>query len=610
MNNNENNLQPTPTPINQPEVTTKPKSSKVPIIIIIIVLLVAIGCGIWFITKGQKNESGDTTTTTTNKPVNKDYKLVKLGDFNHTITQILDIYDYNGYTVFDTFNRLGSQSYSVYKDNKLIKSFDEDNYGSIHESNEVRYFAVYDDKDEYTYANIDLNTFEPSSIQYKEFEVINQNMIVVRKDKKYAIVDTNDKEIIKFGEYDAISASYYNIVNPVKYAFVYKNNKVGVVNEKGELVIPLQYDRKKEYDEMMGESYYSYGVVNNDYPGKILFIVNKGKQKVVLNESGKELFNYDGVIYLTKNYIYNALDKTIKKYDYEGKVLNTIDMKNRELISIGDEGNIVYKENKSFYLLDVNNKIKNLGNVYYNILEDPEDDSEYLDLWLSDTIRVIKENNKFKIIANKNDEVLGTYDNLRKVVVSNGDKSRAFFIVTNNNKSGLIDAITGSILIPLEYDLVPISSDEEADEEEEEEEEDETDYDDGMYSVFKKGNIYYGVDYNGEIRKIETEKDGAHDYMYFFSKAMLVDYNLYNYNLEKIYDKEASSWEEDNGLLMITSSNGEDKKQSDYETVVFDGDKLLKYENKDDAKLYMYAGYLNDKVYFITDKGIYYLTNK
>ena len=63
-------------------------------------------------------------------------------------------------------------------------------------------------------------------------------------------------------------------------------------------------------------------------------------------------------------------------------------------------------------------------------------------------------------------------------------------------------------------------------------------------------------------------------------------------------------------MLILQLFSGKNLNQSDHEAMVFLEDQILKYENKDDAKLQIYVGYLDGKAYFITDKGLYYLTNE
>lgn len=88
-------------------------------------------------------------------------------------------------------------------------------YGYIDKTGKVVIDTIYDDA----------NSFE-------------QGVAIIQKDNQYAVIDNAGKFIVPFGKYDKID-SYVNHIGLIE---VSHHQKVGLIDTKGKIITPIQYD--------------------------------------------------------------------------------------------------------------------------------------------------------------------------------------------------------------------------------------------------------------------------------------------------------------------------------------------------------------------------------
>ena len=210
------------------------------------------------------------------------------------------------------------------------------NYGSISQNNEI---------------------IQP--FQYSYIYVINTNLAYVDKNKKVGIFNKDGILTIPF-EYDAIHDTYYNrsafkssFPNVERVYIVEQNGKIGTIDDKNNIIIPIIYDGLSRWVEYGPEAHFvknngKYGIIS--YKGEIIIpieydyvglptngIINvrkNGKYGVISLEK-KEILPciYDYLIIDESRFYFGnkkqevkivALQKNIwKYYDINGKLIQS-----------------------------------------------------------------------------------------------------------------------------------------------------------------------------------------------------------------------------------------------------------------------------------------------
>ena len=97
-----------------------------------------------------------------------------------------------------------------------------------------------------------------------------------------------------------------------------------------------------------------------------------------------------------------------------------------------------------------------------------------------------------------------------------------------------------------------------------------------------------------------------------YKKIYITEKDIYNNNCEKINEKPIRNYKYLENKYLIAEINDEcsfgDEIKCNY--YIWDDNNLINYANNDDAKIYLYLGFANNKFFFKTDKGIYYIDMK
>ena len=541
------------------------------------------------------------------------YVLKKFSNYNHNITNINPTIEYNnGYYFLSGYNRLSSNSnyFTIIKDNEIVVDLNQD-VRSVEGTN-IYYSIgnVYADILEYKF--IDYSNDNLSTETYESLEDVQNEKFIAKKNGKYGIIDKYGKEILPF-EYVEIQNSYINgeyFEKSSKYLFVFGKDKVGIVDSStGKVIIPFEYDYiKSEYG---GQDYYPipgniYKIKENYY-----FILKKDNvyyvldinNKVILKSSDEITYNYSidklEIIHKKGNSItdvdYYSLDgnfiKNIKieeNWDYKNSgnnyILSESELEKSESFLIVQDVN----KKDTIYLLDKNLDIKKMENVYYDV--QPAEGSDIYRYYLNDEFYLLKKDNKFELYDFKTDKLLDSYmsayyirEYYRTVKVFN------LILCKEYDKSCAIMDLKKNFITDYEYEYI-------IDEE----------YSFTSYLRNKnKYRMYYDltteltcaddfdisklvIPYSGKIKNFFKSKDGF----------------LYSKNCTQVSEKKVrNSYILDNGYVVIEIDNGISDK---YDYYIYDNnDKLITYDNKDQVKPYLYLGYVNNSLFFLTDKGIY-----
>ena len=292
---------------------------------------------------------------------------------------------------------------------------------------------------------------------------------------KYAYLDKNQNFIIPFGVYD-----YADVFGLGRKAIVANKGKYGIINEYGELVLPLEYDFV-ERPSLWG-SFATFFVatksdtvllfdenVNLIPTADIAFYINQNASLIVTNRENKEgRIDYNGK--QTIPFLYDTLYKfnlpgyttpgyIAKKDGFYGSI-----SQNNEIIQPFKYSSIyIIKGNMAY--IDQNNKIgifNKDGSIMipfeYDAIHDTYYDQSVYKTYFPDTknIYIVEKEGKIGTIDDKNNVIIPIiYDGLSGWV----EYGPEAHFVKNNGKYGIISH-KGEIIIPIEYDYVGSPQDE------------------------------------------------------------------------------------------------------------------------------------------------------
>lgn len=199
---------------------------------------------------------------------------------------------------------------------------------------------IYKDEENYYYADEKEKIYTFTG--YKKIGEFKNGLAIaskeIDKERQYAIIDKNEKQIVKFGTYDDIDTTGND-----KYYQVKKDSLYGIIDEKGDIILPIEYDKISTYDQLD------------------IFYVEKDDKYYYLSENGKVICETE-----KKGYFNNSISYSLRinsSYDYLIKIDNNyynaktgdVIFKDRERINF--EYNILFENNKvSIY--DKNLKLK------------------------------------------------------------------------------------------------------------------------------------------------------------------------------------------------------------------------------------------------------------
>ncbi len=224
-------------------------------------------------------------------------------------------------------------------------------------------------------------------------------------------------------------------VETIKYFALYTNDKWGVINSKGEEIIPASYDEMVVIpDENKGIFIVTYDV---DY--------EKEEYKTkVLNEKGEEILtNYNNVEAVDN---YNSVDEVwyeedVLKYKKDNKY-GLIDFSGNEILPAEYDNISSIKGLERSILITKDNKVGVFNNISKDIIIEPKyNEIKALGKTYNDGYIVIDENNKAGIIGPDKKVILeNKYDDIANIFGNN------MYIVKNEEKITVIDKDENVIL--------------------------------------------------------------------------------------------------------------------------------------------------------------------
>lgn len=198
------------------------------------------------------------------------------------------------------FNALHDKNYVMYLNEDIIRlnykidrkednsinwhnSFPKyDRLISCHDEDYKRYYiAEFNDK----YGFVDENGFDITPVKYDYVCKFNFNLAKVEINSKWGVVDYNGNELVEC-KYDGIILPQYFISSENKPIIVRIDNKFGIINDKGQTLIPIKY----EYIEFFE---------NN------LLLITKNNKDMLFDFNGKNItkMEYDRINYFNKDLI-------------------------------------------------------------------------------------------------------------------------------------------------------------------------------------------------------------------------------------------------------------------------------------------------------------------
>ena len=551
------------------------------LLLILIIALCLVGCG-----KKEEEKKEE-------KKEEGPYRLVKYADGEQASTQVISIDMKDDYFYMTTYNRLnGLHELLIYRDGKLVLSQNVD----ARRVAPGRYYAFKDDH----HHLIDYDNIGISETEYEWMDPF-EGGIIVADDGKAGMIDFDGKVVIDL-DYDYLEYNSSVYQDKCAYLLALKGKNVGVINYKGEEVIPFEYGMTKTYNREYDYTNIDVGSIycKDDV---VRFILQKGGKEYLVDENNKVLLEGTDIYYYYGDHF--EVDGNI--YDVDGNKIEGITPK----INVVDHVNykdefLLVKPGKTndLEIYDENFK-KNeqvLENVYYAVQESP--DGDYNEYYVTNTIyfsKVDKKNIELRKI--KNNETVETYNKVEAIAIRSGveDDVKYYFLVCKDSKCGLLDE-NGKEILPLEY---------------------KSEVSDWFNSlILSKGNEYNVLSPDGihtfecsEGNKITGDIQFAGDGYYITIGLGKNSSFIYNSKCEKIIEESLRNKRLvfDGKLFIIElESKAETKNGIDTYEYVFFNDKgeQITPENKDDAKLTMYLGEVDGKAFFYADKGIYYLTNE
>lgn len=518
----------------------------------------------------------------------KTYSLKKLVDLDDKINNVEFLKSIDDYTVFGYHTKE--------KNNTVKKLLIIKNNNKIYESAENGINNIKDTSIFYTNNKI-INYKNPNAVA-NSYELVREhnNIFIVKKNGLYGLVDSEGKNISEI-TYDNIES--WNLSN---YLFAIKNNKVGIINIKGEIIVPIEYDIKEDEYEM---EYKDYGqIIKSD---KSYFILSKNNKNYVFNESKNIILDSNEKIYYDYNldYFYTIYGEKYSFYNTNGEYLKDVNINSawerNDVYHINSETKsnfIIFQDKKTIYELNKDLKLKSYDNIYF--IEEEGIDDNYNKYYFNNDIYIVKNNDKYELFSKNNDKLLGKYSTLKYISSSDykGEDNimNIFIACKNENECGILD-LTGKETTDFKYKYIP-----------------NLEYIRDGYGILQNNKENILISINDQIETVTCTNNNIDDsnIRAAYKKLYLTEKDIYNNKCEKINEKPIRNYKYLENKYLIAEINDEcsfgDETKCNY--YIWNDKNMINYDNNDNAKIYLYLGFANNKFFFKTDKGIYYIDMK
>lgn len=190
-------------------------------------------------------------------------------------------------------------------------------------------------------------------------------LIEVRKEQQQGIYDWNGKEVIPLGKYDLVQPHYYN---GKTFYMLYADNKIGLADENGKEILPVQYSIERNYQ-------YTNYLADDDFHLSSRFVPFSTKKAEESYETKIGLFDLEQkkvivepqeqrITLLNNRFIY--IRRSLENYRYELLLYDFIDHKTQKLPD--DVTDLGIMDDNHFLLLKLKNKLYRLTDVAGNLV--------------------------------------------------------------------------------------------------------------------------------------------------------------------------------------------------------------------------------------------------
>src|SRR5690606_16084017 len=190
-------------------------------------------------------------------------------------------------------------------------------------------------------------------------------LIEVRKEQQQGIYDWNGKEVIPLGKYDLVQPHYYN---GKTFYMLYADNKIGLADENGKEILPVQYSIERNYQ-------YTNYLADDDFHLSSRFVPFSTEKAEESYETKIGLFDLEQkkvivepqeqrITLLNNRFIY--IRRSLENYRYELLLYDFIDHKTQKLPD--DVTDLGIMDDNHFLLLKLKNKLYRLTDVAGNLI--------------------------------------------------------------------------------------------------------------------------------------------------------------------------------------------------------------------------------------------------
>ncbi len=527
----------------------------------------------------------------TDKTTRAHYKLERFAGYSHNITQAKMGYK-NGYYLLVGESRFNTNHFvTVFKDNEIVR---DESISVLNFSKNNSFYSWNQGKLKfYDYADENLSTEE-----YEELSYIKDDLFIAKQDGKSGVITKNGNVVLPF-EYGSINSSVMNIEfsnNRVgntdlreaivtDYLWASKNEKYGVINLKGEVIVPFEYD------------FHFTKIVEDE---KIVaFIFSKDSKNYVFQSNGKlVLESNDKIVYYLNKLVVVKENQNADFYSLDGAFIKSIQRDENWKTFFEDVNPDTFAANSQVfvipdktspsiaYLIDKDLNIKKIENLHYDSYDGMTTDYVY---YATDNFYVLEEDGKFNFYNFKTDKLVDSYAS------SYLYRDYAILFCKRNNQSCAI------------YDLEK----------------------DKFVTTFKYEYIPYHHTYFGDIGYLKSDNQYIlfMDYEHELTCDVDVDVsllaggisrgNIYKTSNNVLYDKNCQKISEDEIRNYYVLDNdyiiAEELNRfitinlTDYYTYqIFNSHhNMITYDNEDAVSIILYLGFVNNRLFFLTDNGIY-----
>lgn len=281
---------------------------------------------------------------------------------------------------------------------------------------------------QYRYLNRDLEVVVDFGYYKKAEPITEYGFAIVKKGDFYGVINSKNEIVVPF-EYSLIEHPRMPYQDFYDEFYIYKNGKVGILNEKAELIANVIYDSfERDYSEI-------------DDSKQVIFRAKKNNQYGIINKMGEitlpieyeeiGLFKGDNISMAKKNGLFGIIDSY-------GNVKLPFEYEN--ITSYEDWDYFILQKGKEYGVIDKQNLQEILPTEYQALEQCFYDENKF----------IVKKNGFYGIITRDKEVIIPIeYDEISNWVEYGPDEH---FIV-KNGKHGLISR-DGEIVIPPIYDKI------------------------------------------------------------------------------------------------------------------------------------------------------------